>query len=86
MILRDKVTNVTGDRSGIGRATALRLAAEGANVIVNYSQSEEGAQEVVEKIVNNGGVALPYRADVSKECEVLDMVTHTISMFGRIDF
>lgn len=40
MILRDKVTNLTGSRSGIGRATALQLAAEGANVIVNYSQSE----------------------------------------------
>lgn len=41
---------------------------------------------MVEKIVNNDGVALPYRADVSKEYEVLDVVTHTISVFDRIDF
>lgn len=40
MILKNKVTNLTGTGSGISRATALRLAAEGANVIVNYSQSE----------------------------------------------
>lgn len=40
MILKDKVINVIGPGSGIGRATALRLGAEGANVIFNYSQSE----------------------------------------------
>lgn len=75
-----------GDETGISHATAHRLAAERANVIVNYSRSKEGALEVGENIVNDGGVALPYRADVSKECEILDMFTHTIFMFGRIDF
>ena len=86
MNLKDKVAIVTGAGSGIGRATALRLAAEGVNVIVNYSQSEEGALEVVKNIMNDGGVAFPYRADVSIEREVQDMVTHTLTVFGKIDF
>lgn len=86
MNLKDKVAIVTGAGSGIGRATALRLAAEGVNVIVNYSQSKEGALEVVEKIMDDGGVAIPYRADVSIEHEVQDMVTHTLMVFGKIDF
>lgn len=50
MNLKDKVAIVTGAKSGIRRATALRLAAEGVNVIVNYSQSEEKALEVVKKL------------------------------------
>lgn len=86
MNLKDKVAIVTGAGSGIGRATAIRLAAEGVKVIANYSQSEEGALEVVEKIRNDDGVAIPFRADVSIEHEVQDMVTHTLMLFGKIDF
>lgn len=86
MHLKSKVAIVTGAGSGIGRATAIRLAAEGVKVIANYSQSEEGALEVVEKIRNDGGVAIPFRADVSIEREVQDMVTHTLMLFGKIDF
>lgn len=86
MNLKDKVAIVTGAGSGIGRATAICLAAEGVKVIANYSQSEEGALKVVEKIRNDGGVAIPFRADVSIEHEVQDMVTHTFMVFGKIDF
>lgn len=86
MNLKDKVAIVTGAGSGIGRATAIRLAEEGVKVIAHYSQSEEGALEVVEKIRNDGGVATPFRADVSIEHEVQDMVTHTIMLFEKIDF
>ncbi len=86
MNLKDKVAIVTGAESGIGRATALRLAAEGVNVIVNYRQSEEAALEVVKKIMNDGCVAIPYRADVSIEHEVQDMVTHTLMVFRKINF
>lgn len=86
MNLKDKVAIVTGAGSGIGRATAIRLAAEGVKVIANYSQSEEGALEVVETIRNDGGVAIPFRADVSIEHEVQDMVIHTLMLFGKIDF
>ena len=86
MNLKDKVAIVTGAGSGIGRATAISLAAEGVKVIANYSQSEEGALEVVETIRNDGGVAIPFRADVSIEHEVQDMVTHNLMLFGKIDF
>lgn len=50
MHLKGKVAIVTGAGSGIGSATALRLSAKGVNIIVNYSQSEEEALEVVEKL------------------------------------
>lgn len=60
MHLKSKVAIVTGAGSDIGRATAIRLAVEGVKVIVNYSQSEEGALEVVEKIRNDGGIAIPF--------------------------
>lgn len=81
MNLKDKVAIVTGSESVIGRATAIRLAAEVVKVIANYSQSEEGALEVVEKIRNDGGVAIPLRADVSIEHEVQDMLSHTLMLF-----
>lgn len=86
MNLKDKVAIVTGSGSGIGRATALHLAVEEVNVIVNYSQSEIEALEVVEKFRNDGGVAFPCRADVSIKHEVQDMVTHTIMLFEKINF
>lgn len=83
--LQGKVAIVTGASRGIGRATALALAAEGASVVVNYASSSTAADEVVAEIVNNGGSAIALKADVSKAEEVDQMIEATLEKYGRID-
>lgn len=85
MRFQGKVAIVTGASSGIGKGIALRLATEGAAVIVNYAHSKEKAQEVVEKIKSEGGKGLAVKADVSKIGEVQAMVDLTVKEFGHID-
>ncbi|MFM2430950.1 MAG: hypothetical protein RLZZ511_2163 [Cyanobacteriota bacterium] len=83
--LEGKVAIVTGASRGIGRSTALALAAEGAAVVVNYASSSGAADAVVAEIVGSGGKAIALKADVSKEAEVDQMVETTIAQLGRID-
>lgn len=83
--LKDKVAIVTGGSRGIGRATALALAASGASVAVNYASSSGAADEVVAAIEAMGGKAIAVKADVSKEDEVEALVKATKTEFGRID-
>ena len=64
---------VTGAASGIGRATAVRLAADGAAVAVNYIGDPADAQEVVEEIRARGGTAVAVAADVSHEADVIEL-------------
>ena len=61
---------VTGGSRGIGRATALGLAAQGAAVAVGYVRNEVAAREVVEAIEGRGGTAVAVRADLSRPAEV----------------
>lgn len=83
--LKDKVAIVTGASRGIGKATALALAVEGANVVVNYASSSQAADAVVEEITKAGGQAIAVGADVSKSEEVERLVKETQDKFGRID-
>ena len=63
MKLKDKVALVTGASRGLGKAIALQLASEGAQVVVNYATSSDKAEEVVSTIQSEGGKALAMQAD-----------------------
>lgn len=83
--LADQVAVITGSSRGIGKATALALAGEGAKIVVNYARSSEAADAVVSEIEGMGGEALALQADVSKTDEVDAMIKATLDKFGRID-
>ncbi|MBI5633763.1 MAG: 3-oxoacyl-ACP reductase FabG [Nitrospirae bacterium] len=83
--LSGKTALVTGGSRGIGRECSKRLAAAGANVIVNYHKSEEKVLEVVKEIREAGGEAEPFRADIAKLDEVQALFTHIREKYGRLD-
>lgn len=85
MKLRDKVAIVTGAGRGIGSGIALRLAQEGADVIVNYAHSVDGAAAVADQIRALGRRAVTIQADVSKADQAQAMVAETVATFGRAD-
>ena len=85
MKLMGKVALVTGASRGLGKAIALQLAKEGAQVVVNYAKSAEKAREVVATIQSAGGNALTMQTDVSNFEEVEKMVDAIYEKFGRID-
>jgi glucose 1-dehydrogenase len=76
---------VTGAGSGIGAAIAMKFAAAGAKVGVNYRGSDKAAVEIVERIQDSGGVAIAVKADVSSEADVRAMFAQLSEAFGRID-
>ena len=80
-----RVAIVTGSSRGIGRATALRLAADGFAVVVNYAGNAELADEVVRTILDKGGQAFAVRADVADEAQVVAMFDAAERTFGGID-
>jgi len=81
----NKVALITGATSGIGRATAIAFANEGAKVTIAGRREEEGAQ-VVREIEQAGGEALFVRTDVAREADVEALVAKTVERFGRLDF
>jgi NAD(P)-dependent dehydrogenase (short-subunit alcohol dehydrogenase family) len=81
--LDGKVAIVTGSGSGIGRASALRLATEGVRVVV-ADINPEGAAETVERITALGGTACPQEADVSDEASVAAMVAAAVDRYGSL--
>lgn len=83
MKLKDKVAIITGASRGIGRATALLFAEEGAKVIVNYKSSQKAAEEVVRKIGKEN--CLLVQADVSRETDAKRLAKETLKRFGKID-
>lgn len=83
--LEKKVALVTGAGKRIGRSIALRLAAEGADVIINYRHSESEAAEVVAQIKAMGRRALAIHADVAKRADVRNMFATIEKEFDRLD-
>jgi 3-oxoacyl-[acyl-carrier protein] reductase len=82
--LAGRVALVTGSSRGIGRATAQRLAAMGARVIVNYRSDESGARETCAAISAAGGEALALAADVSREEDVLRLFQAAEAQLGPV--
>lgn len=80
----DRVVLVTGGSVGIGLATALAFAREGAKVVVSARREVEGIAAVT-KIQSEGGMANFVRADVAVEADVVAMVAHTLKTFGKLD-
>jgi len=83
-LMQGKVSLVTGGGSGIGRATAIRLAKEGATVVV-ADCVPEGGERTVKTIKEAGGEASFIAADVSIAKQVEKMVAHTVERYGRLD-
>jgi len=83
--LEGKVALVTGSGRNIGRATVLKLAREGAHVVVNARSNEQEANSVAREVRDLGVKALPIIADVGKRDQVEAMAAKALSEFGRID-
>jgi NAD(P)-dependent dehydrogenase (short-subunit alcohol dehydrogenase family) len=84
MLLSGKVAIVTGAGSGIGRASALRIAAEGASVVAADIRARK-ADETVELIQHEGGQAVACQVDVANSADVERMVATAVEAFGRLD-
>ncbi|MGC4795744.1 SDR family NAD(P)-dependent oxidoreductase [Micromonospora saelicesensis] len=80
-----KIALVTGGARGIGRATVLAFAREGCEVVVNYQNSRQAAEDVVTIIRQNGGSAMSVRANVADRSQVDEMADKIEQRFGRLD-
>jgi len=83
--LDGKVALVTGGASGIGRATALTFAREGAKLVI-ADMNEEGGQQTVHMITEQGGDAIFVTTDVSKAVEVQALISQAVATYGRLDY
>ncbi|MFC1856891.1 SDR family NAD(P)-dependent oxidoreductase [Thermodesulfobacteriota bacterium] len=83
--LKDKVALVTGSSRGIGRATAICFAKEGAKVVINYVSQKQAAEEAAAIVEEGGGQALIIKADISKQAEVQGMVETIVNEWGSLD-
>lgn len=83
--LKGQVAIITGGSRGIGRATVLALATEGAKVAVNYASSSTAADQVVAEITEAGGEAIAVQGDVSKADQVDALFNKVTETWGRVD-
>ena len=83
--LDGKVTLVTGSGRNIGRATVLKLAGEGAHVVVNARSNQQEAETVAREARELGVKAVPILADIGKKAEVEALAARALSEFGRVD-
>jgi 3-oxoacyl-[acyl-carrier protein] reductase len=83
--LEGKVALVTGSGRNIGRATVLKLAAEGANIVVNAGSNQQEAESVAREVRDLGVKAVPILADVGDKAEVEALASKALSEFGRVD-
>jgi len=84
-MIKDKVAVVTGASRGIGRAIAMELAKEGANVAIIYAGNEQCANDAKAEIINLGSDAKAYKCDVSSFSETKEVIDEIIKDFGGVD-
>lgn len=84
-MLENKIAVVTGGSRGIGRAIALKLASEGADIVVNYTSNSAAADEVVKLVTDLGRKAISVKADVSVSGDIENLIKETESQLGKID-
>lgn len=82
--IKDKVVAITGGSSGLGEATAKKLAGEGAKVVI-AARSEDKLKNIVAEIEADGGTAAYVTTDVTNRPEVENLVSTTVEKFGRLD-
>jgi glucose 1-dehydrogenase len=85
VLLEGKSVVVTGGNSGIGKAIVLAMAAEGANVVVDYVAHEDATDRLVAEVEQAGGKAVGVEADVSKAGDLHRMMQKAVDEFGRLD-
>jgi glucose 1-dehydrogenase len=85
--LDKQVAIITGASSGIGAECAKQFAYSGASVVINYprASSKDKTDAIVNEIISNGGIAISYQCDVSKEDEVIKMFADVTAQFGTVD-
>jgi glucose 1-dehydrogenase len=83
--LRDKVAIVTGGNSGIGKAVVIALAAEGANVVIDWVFDEQATEDLEKQLIALGDKVTAVEADVSKVADLERLVGTAVSTFGRLD-
>jgi len=83
MKLKDKVAIVTGGARDIGRAVSVKLASEGAKVVVNYFNSREDADQTLREIEAVGGEAILVKGDMTKQEDVDRLVAESVAAFGE---
>lgn len=80
-----KVALITGSATGVGRATALKLAARGFDVVINYTTSESEAHETARLAGKHGAKTLVVRCDISDDAAVRQMISRIADEFGQLD-
>ena len=84
-MLKNKVALITGGSRGIGKAIALLFASQGATVAINYSSSEEEANEIVKEIEAMGGKAMAIGANVANGDDAKAMIKKVVDQYGALD-
>jgi len=85
LLLEGEVAIVTGSSRGIGAATAVKLASEGADLVINYNNDKQSAEETARQVLNQGRKALIVQGNVADSSDAKNLIKKAVSKFGKID-